>query len=894
MSKRLSLSLAVCVILAAQVSLGQQATYTEGQKVEVREGDTWSAATIVKKEGRKYLIRYQGATDEDWVTTDRIRGAGGAGSTSSTPSATPGTSVAPAAPVDPAFDKPAGVGDAAQWKLNQKVEAKRGAAWRAATVFKLQNGWVLVFYAPGNFKEWVEPWRIRAVGSNDDPIGNAPMHPEVKDDQAAPAEPPGDAPGANAGGPVPRGWREPKAGDRVIVFDGDSPRPGVLAERRPGQVRVIAEGWNDRNGRWVDERDALVSGSRLDAKVGDRVQIRDGSWKHGTVVAREPERVRVAIDGWEADMFQKWKSLDEIRPRAENDIPPAKGLGADALKRTPGYQEADTSMAQELTLIVSKAKFVPDAIASTAGATTRPAVHGAAIRGAAGEARPRTIVEARGGAATAGGAVVASQVDNQDTIYLDRINPATGEVVGKADVNVGKDMVLEDISPDGTHVLFRKNNRGDRLEMWNIEPGSGAGGKRELILFPYVVEKQMFHDITSAMFVGNDRFITTGGQNGELYLWNAKSGKAIYHCAHTRTGVPALSVNGKYLALSTGKDAVVIDAATGRGVADLPEPLASATHFAFSPSGKQLLATDGTTIWAVNLETGELYRDFTMPGSFSITSIACPADGYALLSNTALVDLERRSPLWKYELPANTPATVLSSGQLAYALDNDGRAATLVMASVPHAAVLKAAQTMPESELLLKPGASISLQMNVNCTPDEQAKIMQNLTSQLEASQIKVTQGAMLQLILSLEQGKSEQREYGSGPSFGPFARAGEKVTITRKISRIRIEFQGRTIWEVVANSGEPGMMIMRRGNQSMQEAVDEQSKPNMGIFQTVRLPAYLVMPRNPMYMGASELSTRGFRDKKAEAEPAPEPTRPPRGNPNGPNRGNRPDLPNA
>src|SRR4051812_5713626 len=28
-------------------------TYVEGQKVEVREGDTWSAATILKREGRK-------------------------------------------------------------------------------------------------------------------------------------------------------------------------------------------------------------------------------------------------------------------------------------------------------------------------------------------------------------------------------------------------------------------------------------------------------------------------------------------------------------------------------------------------------------------------------------------------------------------------------------------------------------------------------------------------------------------------------------------------------------------------------------------------------------------------------------------------------------------------
>jgi hypothetical protein len=160
--------------------------------------------------------------------------------------------------------------------------------------------------------------------------------------------------------------------------------------------------------------------------------------------------------------------------------------------------------------------------------------------------------------------------------------------------------------------------------------------------------------------------------------------------------------------------------------------------------------------------------------------------------------------------------------------------------------------------------------MNVNCTPEERAKIMQNLTSQLEANQIKVGQGSMVQLICSVDQGKVEQREYGGGPRFGPFAQPSEKVTISQKISRIRIALQGRTIWEVTAYSGDPGMMLMRQGNQTIQQAVDEQTKPNIGVFQSVRLPAYLILPRNPMYMGASELNTRGFRDKRADPEPEP------------------------
>ncbi|HEX8912260.1 MAG TPA: hypothetical protein VF796_07860, partial [Humisphaera sp.] len=51
--------------------------YQPNQKVEVREGDTWSPATVVAREGRKTQIRYADGTLE-WVTGDRLRLPGAA------------------------------------------------------------------------------------------------------------------------------------------------------------------------------------------------------------------------------------------------------------------------------------------------------------------------------------------------------------------------------------------------------------------------------------------------------------------------------------------------------------------------------------------------------------------------------------------------------------------------------------------------------------------------------------------------------------------------------------------------------------------------------------------------------------------------------------------------
>lgn len=44
----------------------------DGSPVEVREGDEWSAATFVRKEGRRLLVRYSD-NSEEWITADRMR-----------------------------------------------------------------------------------------------------------------------------------------------------------------------------------------------------------------------------------------------------------------------------------------------------------------------------------------------------------------------------------------------------------------------------------------------------------------------------------------------------------------------------------------------------------------------------------------------------------------------------------------------------------------------------------------------------------------------------------------------------------------------------------------------------------------------------------------------------
>lgn len=163
----------------------------ESQKVEVREGDTWSAATVLKKEGRRYLVHYEGtdaATDE-WVTLDRIRlpGAGGKGAPDAAKPQAPGAAEPAAKPAKPAAKPPV------VWNVRSEVEVKWGGLYRKATIINKREEWYLVNYEKGPFEEWVEPWRIRKIGSTDDPIGHAQPNPTLRKGQ--PSDPPSPKPG---------------------------------------------------------------------------------------------------------------------------------------------------------------------------------------------------------------------------------------------------------------------------------------------------------------------------------------------------------------------------------------------------------------------------------------------------------------------------------------------------------------------------------------------------------------------------------------------------------------------------------------------------------------------------------------------------------------------------
>jgi WD40 repeat protein len=90
--------------------------------------------------------------------------------------------------------KPAAPAKTPVWTRGQKIEVKDSAFWKAAAVVNRRGDWYLIEYEGWNgWREWVEPWRIRKIGSKED-IEGWHSNGRVRNNEGPPRDKPGQAP----------------------------------------------------------------------------------------------------------------------------------------------------------------------------------------------------------------------------------------------------------------------------------------------------------------------------------------------------------------------------------------------------------------------------------------------------------------------------------------------------------------------------------------------------------------------------------------------------------------------------------------------------------------------------------------------------------------------------
>jgi hypothetical protein len=325
----------------------------------------------------------------------------------------------------------------------------------------------------------------------------------------------------------------------------------------------------------------------------------------------------------------------------------------------------------------------------------------------------------------------------------------------------------------------------------------------------------------------------------------------------------ALSPNGKYLAASVESGIVVFDPLTGKTLGRLrSEPLPQAV-LSFDTDGKHLAAMAPGHVVVWDFEKGEEYRNIFFPTATFPSNLDWVADGYLLAGGSKLIDLERRIVLWEYRPPSVGRPNERKFGELGgvfwYAAGNS-RQQGIIGVQLPHSDAKHKAASLDAKELLvLKPGANVKLTVRIRGNPGEQEKATDDLTAQLKQLGIGIDTSSPLVLAAVTESGKTQQKSYRSfGAGFGDHNV--NTVNVAEQIARIRLMEGANVLWEAASISGAP-VFVHREGNQSLQQAIDQQGQPNTGFFSSVQLPQYLARPGDGGAYGASVLTETGIRN---------------------------------
>jgi len=130
------LALAVFMLAASSLATAQPGdqTYTVGESIEVKWGDTWLKAKITEQRGSGYIIKYDVDGVENFVTKDRMRPLAGA-----KPPAQPAAPQPQNETATPQPDRPKNT--AAKYKIGDRVQCDRTGreAWETGTVVPLRK-----------------------------------------------------------------------------------------------------------------------------------------------------------------------------------------------------------------------------------------------------------------------------------------------------------------------------------------------------------------------------------------------------------------------------------------------------------------------------------------------------------------------------------------------------------------------------------------------------------------------------------------------------------------------------------------------------------------------------------------------------------------------------------
>ncbi len=353
-----------------------------------------------------------------------------------------------------------------------------------------------------------------------------------------------------------------------------------------------------------------------------------------------------------------------------------------------------------------------------------------------------------------------------------------------------------------------------------------------------------------ADFAADGKFVTCN-EPGMVAVWDFATRKLAFHFRISRTSIPALSPDRKYVGYAGGNKVAFINLETQEPVGMKAAPgMDFWVRGQFSPSGKKFAASSQRKLMIWDLETGEVLFEGEIPGVSLAYGLRFPAEDFVLVSKEYLVEWTSGIKVWQYTGSGRS----VCAGNTMFML-----ADAVVPVEMPHPEAVRLLEEAKLQSDLFVVKKGVSLAIDVSQLPVEyQAEIKESLAKQIAKIGCQVADNADVTVKATITGPKKETVSYFRAGSF----------EIHRYSSTINFVYDGKNIWGST-QSNVPGALTTPR-DKSYQQQIDEAgAKPNLRFFGYANLPEYLQKPaentanqasaRPQQTLGVSKISSNGL-----------------------------------
>ena len=235
-----------------------------------------------------------------------------------------------------------------------------------------------------------------------------------------------------------------------------------------------------------------------------------------------------------------------------------------------------------------------------------------------------------------------------------------------------------------------------------------------------------------------------------------------------------------------------------------------------------------------------------------------------------IYDVKTGIPVWEYVTPPNTKVQLLPSGQVLYAIPQNASTAAC-MVTIPEPKAIETLKAQRPDDYLLAPGAQIALAGNLSMYGTQEKTAQDFVRKTIASAGHKLATGAApYKLTFTSAAGPTEELRYSESVYMAP--PVSRKVSAPSTIVTATLTRDEQTIWQQTWKYSAGGV-LMRQGNQSMEQAAAEAAKPNAQSLNSMALPAYIPKgstPGNAAALGTSSITPDGFAPS---TKPTPTPT---------------------